>query len=177
MTPPIITFAAYSKTGKTTYIETLIRCLKAMGLRVAVIKHDAHEFSLDVEGKDSQRFAAAGADCVALSSGTRFAYFEQNPLPLEEIAARLHGDIILTEGYKFGPYPKVAVYRASSGKDLAVAPESCIAVVSDTPLEVGCPLFPLDDAGPLAEFLVKEFRLSPGEDRTDGGKTDGCIKR
>ena len=159
MTPPVVTFAAYSNTGKTTYLEKLIRRLKEFGLRVAVIKHDDHDFQLDLEGKDSQRFAAAGADCVAICSRTKYACFQQRPLPLEEIVGRMEADLILTEGYKYGPYPKIGVYRAASGKGLALEPSAYLAIVSDTPLEAECPIFPLDDAGPLAEYLIRTFCL------------------
>ena len=65
---PVLTFTAYSNTGKTTYLEKLIPCLKSAGLRIAVIKHDAHDFQADIEGKDSWRFAQAGADIVAVAS-------------------------------------------------------------------------------------------------------------
>ena len=69
---PVLTFTAYSNTGKTTYLEKLIPCLKSAGLRIAVIKHDAHDFQADIEGKDSWRFAQAGADIVAVASKRQF---------------------------------------------------------------------------------------------------------
>ena len=53
MPVPIFTITAYSNTGKTTYLEKLVPCLKAAGVRVAVIKHDGHDFQADTEGKDS----------------------------------------------------------------------------------------------------------------------------
>lgn len=153
--PAIFTFAAYSDTGKTTYLEKLIPCLKRAGARVAVIKHDAHDFQLDVEGKDSWRFARAGADAVALASAAKFALWEQHSVEMEEIVKYFPNmDLILTEGYKYGPYPKIGIYRRDSGKELAVAPEDCFAVVTDTELGVACPEFPLDDPRPLADYLL-----------------------
>ena len=68
MDTPVFIFAAYSNVGKTTYLERLIPCLKEAGLRVGVVKHDAHDFQLDIQGKDTWRFAAAGADAVAIAS-------------------------------------------------------------------------------------------------------------
>ena len=70
---PVLTFTAYSNTGKTTYLEKLIPCLKAEGLRTAVIKHDGHDFRADTEGKDSWRFARAGAEVVAVASREKAA--------------------------------------------------------------------------------------------------------
>ena len=155
MAIPVITFAAYSNTGKTTYLEKLLPCLKAGGVRVAVIKHDGHDFRMDTPGTDTSRIAAAGADVVAIVSRRQFAWVEQRSPSVEEIVERITGvDLILTEGFKHGPYPKIALYRAASGQPLAAAPEECLALVSDTPLEAACPVFPLDDPAPMAEYLI-----------------------
>ena len=70
-------------------------------------------------------------------------------------------DNIPTEGYKHGPWPKIAIFRAESGKGLAIPAEECIAVVTDTPLEVSCPQFPLDAPAPMAEFLAERFLSLP----------------
>jgi len=58
---PVIAFAAYSGTGKTTLIEKLVCELEDRGLRLAVIKHDGHKFEIDHEGKDSWRFCQSGS--------------------------------------------------------------------------------------------------------------------
>ena len=60
---PIITFVGKSGTGKTTLLEQLIPMLKARGLRLAVLKHDAHHFEMDKPGKDTYRFTTAGGRC------------------------------------------------------------------------------------------------------------------
>ena len=153
---PVLTFTAYSNTGKTTYLEKLIPCLKAGGLRVAVIKHDGHDFQADTEGKDSWRFARAGAEVVAVASREKAAIFQYRPMLLDDIISHIRDvDIILTEGYKFGPYPKIAIFRADTGKGLSVPAEECLAIVGDYPEPAPCPVFPLDDVRPLAEFLLK----------------------
>ena len=74
---PLIAFSAYSGAGKTTLIEKLIVELKAQGLRLAVVKHDGHDFEIDHEGKDSWRFAQAGADMTVICSDERTAVIEQ----------------------------------------------------------------------------------------------------
>lgn len=152
---PVISFAAYSGTGKTTFLEKLIPCLKDLGLRTAVIKHDGHDFQMDTPGTDTFRLAEAGAGAVAIVSGQNFVLLKRQSLTVEEIAGMLSDvDLILTEGFKRGPYPKVALYRSDSGVPLAVEPEACLAVAADVPLQATCPVFPLDDAAPLAEFLA-----------------------
>ena len=156
MDTPVFIFAAYSNVGKTTYLERLIPCLKEAGLRVGVVKHDAHDFQLDIQGKDTWRFAAAGADAVAIASATHFAYFRQSAPTLDEILAQFTDvDLILVEGFKQALYPKIALFRADSGKPIAADPASCVAVVTDTPMEVTCPCFPLDDPTLLAEYLLR----------------------
>ena len=156
MDTPVFIFAAYSNVGKTTYLERLIPCLKEAGLRVGVVKHDAHDFQLDIQGKDTWRFAAAGADAVAIASATHFAYFRQSAPALEEILAQFTDvDLILVEGFKQALYPKIALFRSDSGKPMAADPSSCVAVVTDTPMETACPCFPLDDPKPLADYLLR----------------------
>lgn len=159
MNPPVLTFTAYANTGKTTYLEKLIPCLKKEGLRIAVIKHDGHDFQADIEGKDSWRFAQAGADVVAVASQNRFAYFQYAPATLEDVLRHIPNvDLIITEGYKHGPFPKIALFRADFGKGLSVPAEECLAIVGDYPGSVDCPVFPLDNPQPLAEHLLHLLR-------------------
>lgn len=141
---PIITFAAWSGTGKTTYLEKLVPRLKAYGLRVGVLKHDGHGFDMDTPGTDTDRLTRSGADAVAISSPGGFAYLEWRPMDLEETIRHFEGvDLVLTEGYKGGPFSlRSPCTDRRRGKSLAVPPDSCLAVVSDTCLDVPCPLFP-----------------------------------
>jgi len=153
---PVFTLAAYSGVGKTTYLEKLIPCLKAAGVRVAVIKHDCHGIALDADGKDTDRLAKAGADPVAIASQAGFAYFQAGETDLAACLSHIKDvDLILTEGFKQEKFPKIALYRKSSGQPLAVEPERCFAIVTDTPQEASCPQFPLDDAAPLAAYLAE----------------------
>ena len=152
---PVVTFAAWSGTGKTTYLEKLVAELKRRGLRVAVLKHDAHEFEVDKPGKDSWRFTRAGADVTIVASATHAAILENRPVSAEELVQRVTGvDLILTEGYKYGPWPKVGVCRAATEKGLPLPAEDCLALVTDVPLSAAVPQFPLDDPAPMAEFLI-----------------------
>jgi molybdopterin-guanine dinucleotide biosynthesis protein MobB len=112
---PVIAFAAYSGTGKTTLIEKLIIALKEKGLRLAVIKHDGHKFEIDHEGKDSWRFAQAGAEITMISSAEKTAYIEQGDLSLEQLLGMVHNvDLILVEGYKNKDLPQIGIARAET---------------------------------------------------------------
>ena len=88
---PIVSFVAWSGTGKTTFLEKLIPALKARGLRLCVMKHDAHEFQADREGKDSWRMTRAGADVTIVTNGKHAAVFENRPVSAEALLARVEG--------------------------------------------------------------------------------------
>ncbi len=117
MTPPILSIAGHSNSGKTTLIERLIPELSRLGYRVGTIKHDAHNFVMDHEGKDTWRMSQAGAQTVVIASATQMAMTRRldTEAGLEEIASWLFKDvdIIIAEGYKRSAYPKIEVVRHS----------------------------------------------------------------
>ena len=158
--PRVYSFIAWSGTGKTTYLERLIAALKARGLRVAAVKHDAHRFELDREGKDSWRFARAGADVVAVADAEKCAVMEYRPVGLSDLIARFRDvDLVLVEGWHEEAGNPILLHRAAAGKPPKLSPADCFAVVSDTPMDTGGrPCFPLDDPAPLAEFLARQLK-------------------
>ena len=156
---PMITFVGKSGTGKTTYLERLIPVLKGRGLRLAVVKHDAHGFQMDTPGKDTYRFSAAGADVVAISSAEKMAMIQRPPreLTLDEVIAQLPPvDLILTEGYKTLPNPKIEIHRAVLNRPLLTPPEQLLAVVTDEPVAVSCPQLSFEDLEGCAD-LIQEY--------------------
>lgn len=159
---PMVGFSAYSGTGKTTLIEQLIPRLKAHGLRLAVVKHDAHKFEMDKEGKDSWRFTHAGADMMLISSPEKTAIIEQRPRSFHENLSMLHDvDLILVEGYKQEDIPRIGICRRATGKGLPHAPETYIAIVTDEPdlFSSGIPCFSLDDIAGIADFILTYLHL------------------
>ena len=157
MAVPAVAFSAYSGTGKTTLIEKLIPCLKSSGLRVAVIKHDAHHFEIDHEGKDSWRFAQAGADTVILSSAEKTALVTARQFSLNELLAQVQDvDLILVEGYKNTDLPRIGLFRSGAETGLTDELGNFLAVASDVKLE-NCPVpcFDLNEAESIAAFLIK----------------------
>ena len=161
---PVYSVVAFSGTGKTTLIEKLIPELKSRGLRVAVVKHDAHEFEIDREGKDSWRFTRAGADITAVVSATKSAIMENRSVTLESLLEKITDvDIIITEGYKTGPWPKIAVLRAAAVKPLPLPAEDCFAVITDVSREdlittaKNIPVLTLDDTIGLADLLLEKL--------------------
>lgn len=160
-TTPIITFVGKSGTGKTTFLEQLIPELKRRGLRLAVLKHDAHHFEMDKPGKDTYRFTAAGADVVTISNAEKFAMIEQpqQELDVADIVSRLpQVDIVLTEGYKKSHYPKIEIYRAALQRPLIASPEELLAIMADEPLASPAKQLPLTDISGCADLIVAYIR-------------------
>ncbi len=161
--PPvkIIGFSAFSGTGKTALVEKLVLALKALGTRVAVIKHDVHGFEIDREGKDSWRFTQAGADMVILSSPQKTAVIDQRPHTLWDNLRLVHDvDLILVEGYKNEPIPQIGICRKAAQKGLPFPPVHYLAVVTDDEtLKTGAvPRFALDEIEKICTFLLEHAR-------------------
>jgi molybdopterin-guanine dinucleotide biosynthesis protein MobB len=166
MTPPVVSIVAKSGTGKTTLLEKLIAEMKKRGFRIAAIKHDAHSFSIDHEGKDSWRLTEAGADTMLITSPAKVAMVKQNqhtePTLSETIATYCQDvDIVLTEGFKRSNMPKIEVHRRERSATLLCRGEqhdpTLIAVASDEPLELDVPVFDINDASGLCDLIVKSF--------------------
>lgn len=179
--PAVVCFVARSGTGKTTLLEKLIPRLKARGLRVGVLKHHLHATAFDIPGKDSYRMAQAGADIVIGACAAQVAVFypADGPPDLEALIAwhLQQVDLVLVEGYKEGPYPKIEVCRAAHAlrdahgvPQLMARPEELLAVVSDCTLDVPVPHFGLDDADRLAEFLHGWIRQRASADKMARGR-------
>ena len=168
----VIGFSAFSGTGKTTLIEKLVHRFKQEGLRVAVVKHDAHDFEMDKPGKDSWRFQQAGADITILSSKTKTAMIEQRPRSLRDNLSMVHDvDLVLVEGYKSEPLPRIGLCRKASGKGLPGQPGDYLALATDDEslTGAGVPCFPLYDVEGLAAF-IKDHALPLYDVLKDGEK-------
>ena len=158
---PVIGFAAWSDTGKTTLVEKLVMTFKSQGYRIAVLKHDAHRFEIDKEGKDSWRFAKAGADMTLISSAEKTAIIEQRPRTFEQNLGMIHDvDLILVEGYKQENIPRIGISRKATGKGFPHPLEQYSAVVTDDDtLNADIPVFGLEDIEAIAEFIKKKANI------------------
>lgn len=162
---PIVSIVGRSGSGKTTLLEKLIRELKQRGYRVAVVKHHYHAgFQFDVPGKDSWRFAQAGADHVVIAAPDKVAHvrhFEREPT-LEEVVVDVRDvDLIVTEGYKRADAPKIEVSRSERSSELLCSPDELTAIVSDQAFDLNAPQFGLEDVVELVDLIEVEF-LKPG---------------
>jgi molybdopterin-guanine dinucleotide biosynthesis protein B len=159
----IIGLAGWSGSGKTTLLTKVIPRLVARGLKVSTLKHAHHAFDIDQPGKDSHTHRMAGATEVLIGSARRYALMHElrgapEP-PLRALLARLAPvDLVIVEGYKTQPHPKLEVHRASVGKPLIYPNDSWIvAVASDLPLPgTALPVIGLDDIEAIADVLLVE---------------------
>jgi len=146
----------WKNAGKTTLVERLIAEFVRRGLRVATIKHAHHDVEIDQPGRDSFRHRAAGAVEVALVGGLRYAIMREQEEPtLAEVLVRLApADLILIEGFKREPHPKIEV-RGGSGPSLAANDPSIVAIAADAaPSDTQLPWFKRDDVTGIADFVA-----------------------
>ena len=164
-TVPVLTFVGLSGTGKTTFLEKLIPELKGRGLRLAVLKHDAHQFEVDKPGKDTWRFTQAGADVAAISNQEKFALIERTPrqLTLAELIGRLPDvDLVLTEGYKRSRVKKIELHRAALGNPIISQPEELLAILTDEPLDLSVLQLCLEDVSGCADLILNWMQTEAG---------------
>ena len=155
----VIGIVGWKNSGKTTLVENLVRELTARGLRVSTVKHAHHDFDIDHPGKDSWRHRVAGAQEVIVASAHRWAVLHEHrgaPEPsLADLLVKLEPcDLVLVEGFKYGPHRKIQVRRAEAPGTLLPPEQAIIAVATDEPALAGSYRFlSIDDIGAIADFV------------------------
>lgn len=160
---PILGFAAYSGTGKTTLLEALLPKLTDAGLRIGMLKHAHHNFDVDQPGKDSHRLRKAGASQMLISSRNRFALMTETPESESEFDYLLTRfdedrlDVVLVEGCKNIAFPKIELHREEVGKPwLHPNDENIIAIASDSgELDSELPQMNINDLEAIAQFVIQ----------------------
>jgi molybdopterin-guanine dinucleotide biosynthesis protein B len=163
----ILGIAGYSGSGKTTLIEKVVPLLVKAGLRVSLIKHAHHAFEVDQPGKDSWRHRQAGCAEVLVGSAQRWALMRElrgEPEPgLQELLARFSPcDLVIVEGWKRDPIPRIEVHRSGGNRPLLYPNDPhVIAVATDEPLATRLPQFGLDDAAAISRFVLDFLETGP----------------
>lgn len=162
---PLLGFAAFSNTGKTTLLARLLPLLRERGLRVGIVKHARHGFDIDHPGKDSHILREAGATQTLIGSPQRWALITERPNQSDPRLDELLGhfdqqrlDCILVEGFKHERFAKIELHRPSLGRPLlCLHDDSIIAVASDAPLTVdtGLPMLDLNNPSEIADFVYR----------------------
>ncbi|HCH2795174.1 bifunctional molybdopterin-guanine dinucleotide biosynthesis protein MobB/molybdopterin molybdotransferase MoeA [Vibrio parahaemolyticus] len=160
---PILGFAAYSGTGKTTLLEALLPKLTEAGLRIGMLKHAHHNFDVDKPGKDSYRLRKAGASQMLIASRSRFALMTETPeaeAEFEYLLTRFDEDkldVVLVEGCKNIAFPKIELHREEVGKPwLYPHDDNIIAIASDSAeLDSELPQMNINDLDAIAQFVLQ----------------------
>jgi len=162
---PVIGFAAFSGTGKTTLLVKILPMLRAKGLRVAMIKHAHHDFDVDTPGKDSYELRQSGATPMLICSSRRTAIMiehEQQEEPdLQDILSHIQPDttdLVLVEGFKHWDYPKIELHRPALGKPLLFPNDkNIIAIAHDGNLDktADIPIMDINKPQQIAEFILQ----------------------
>ncbi|MEL7613854.1 molybdopterin-guanine dinucleotide biosynthesis protein B [Vreelandella titanicae] len=162
---PILGIAAWSGTGKTTLLEKLLPRLREYGLSVAVIKHAHHSFDVDQPGKDSYKLRSAGAAPILVASRQRFALMQETPDQEEPDLAQLIAmmvphkpDLVIVEGFKAWPIPKLVLYREGIG-DVDILTGrwvEAVALSAPPPIDLAASVaqLDLDDSEAVAQWVV-----------------------
>ncbi|HDZ9162363.1 TPA: bifunctional molybdopterin-guanine dinucleotide biosynthesis adaptor protein MobB/molybdopterin molybdotransferase MoeA [Vibrio cholerae] len=158
---PLLGFAAYSGTGKTTLLEALLPKLTTAGLRIGLLKHAHHDFDVDKPGKDSYRLRKAGASQMLIASRNRHALMTETPdaeAAFDYLLTRFDAeklDVILVEGCKNIAFPKIELHRAEVGKPwLYPHDENIIAIAADEAVETALPQMHINDLDAIADFVL-----------------------
>lgn len=152
----------WKNTGKTTLTERLVAEMVRRGVIVSTVKHAHHDADIDQPGRDSYRHRMAGAGQVIMASPRRWALMTElrdapEP-PLQDLLARFDPcDLVLVEGYKSSPHPKIETHRTATGRGLLAPTNPTIrAIARDVPMDHPLPQFDLDDVSAIATFILKE---------------------
>ncbi len=158
-------FAGYSGSGKTTLIEQLVPRFVRHALKVSLIKHAHAGFDIDRPGKDSYRHREAGCTEVLLTSDRRWVLMhelrgESEPGLEEQLATLSPCDLVLIEGFKWAPVPKLEIFRPALGK-APIFPDNphVVAVASDAPVETALPVLDLNDPDGISDFILRHVDL------------------
>ncbi|EAC3045809.1 TPA: molybdopterin-guanine dinucleotide biosynthesis protein B [Listeria monocytogenes] len=156
----ILQIIGFKNSGKTTLLNALIRASRKENYTVSAIKHDAHDFSVDHAGTDSYSFQESGAEAVVIANSRQYAVMEQTGIDLKTAIQKLpESDIVLIEGYKEGPFPKIILVREQAEIELLNNSKAVHKIATHNPaLKKEAIFIGKENALNLfAETLIKEF--------------------
>ncbi len=167
MTAPVFGIIGWKNSGKTTLVAHLVAEFTKRGLTVSAVKHAHHSFDIDHKGRDTYKLREAGARQVAITSPKRWAIMhelrDEDEPPFEEILSHISScDLVLVEGYKKGPFPKIEARssRALTQEPLAENDPHIIAIASDEEVEKGSlHWFNINDVPAIADFIMRHLEI------------------
>ena len=165
----VIGLAGWSGAGKTTLLKKLIPELRARGVSVSTIKHAHHSFDVDKPGKDSWEHRQAGAHEVLIASGARWALMhelrDEPEWSLRDLMGKLADvDIVIVEGFKTGPHPRIEIFRAENGKPyMHPGDDGIVALATNAPApDAKIPVAQIDDIAAIADLVLRHATDAAG---------------
>jgi molybdopterin-guanine dinucleotide biosynthesis protein B len=170
-TIPIVSLIGRSNSGKTTFIEKLIALLESKGIRVAIAKQHHHDVDVDVVGKDSWRYAQAGASCSIFSTPAQLSVVHKmkeqaNLLELAKVAEDAGCDILIAES--FGSSDEIAHYvvaRTDRAEEPLLLPSQSVGIITDDDglaenwKTAEKPIFDINNVPDFVDYLLATFPL------------------
>jgi len=168
--PPVVAVSGWSGAGKTRLLARLIPALARRGVSCAVVKHTRHPHAFDRPGKDTFVLRRAGAVAAAIEGPEETAWFGPAAGGLRALVALLPPvDLVLAEGFKDAPVPRIEVHRRRVSREFLCARDRRVfALVTDEPPPRRVPAFTAGDVEPLADLLCA--RLGLGRPRRRQGR-------
>ena len=160
--PIVFGVSGIKDSGKTGLIVKLINEFINQDYSVAVIKHDGHEYVMDYEGTDTDRFRRAGAVCTGIYSHTQYSINGRGQIDEKELMSRCgEADVYILEGLKNSAYPKIEVVRRACSRAPVCDEETLICIATDvvSQEDVKCPVFGMDDIQGIFLCVKKYFGL------------------
>lgn len=160
----VVAICGVKNTGKSTVIEQLLPILTGRGHKVAVIKHDAHDFEPDVPGTDTYRYKQAGAYGTAIYSKSKFMLVKDDSGMTAECLMEQfpEANLIIIEGLKYSHFPKIELVRGIVSEEAVCDPATVVAYVSDVMQENEIPVYSYSQMDEVADVL-EEFVAEKGE--------------
>lgn len=156
--PKVFCVSGLKNVGKTTLICKLLGLFNQDGFKVAVIKHDGHDFRIDYPDTDTSRFSNAGAKRSIIFSAYQYAVLGKETTDVEALVNYCNDcDYVIIEGLKSSAYPKIEIMR----REIASAPvcelQNVMALVTDGfhSKNINIPTFDINDYSKLYKYILR----------------------
>lgn len=159
--PAILAVSGVKNSGKTTLIESIIPKVSSKGYKVAVSKHDGHDFECDIEGTDSYRHRQSGAYETYIFSKNKFMIVKEKKDTFEEELMNYFqdADLIILEGFKYSNYPKIEIVRKGNSSESVCKKETLLALITDVDIkERDIKIIDINDIDSISKLVIDNIR-------------------
>ncbi|MGL4687282.1 MAG: molybdopterin-guanine dinucleotide biosynthesis protein B [Fusobacteriaceae bacterium] len=154
--PVFFAVSGSKNSGKTTFIQRLIKDFVLEGKKVGTIKHDGHDLIADVIETDSFKHREAGSSKTIVFSKSKFILidYDNNLLTEDFLNFFLGYDLVILEGFKHSNFLKIELIREDNSTESVCKEENLMCIVSDINLKSTVPVFNFNNL----EGIIKEIK-------------------